>query len=297
MRRSRSALGSPVLPNSPFTTRSSARAIVNDRPDDRTRNGAGEPLASSDDSIIVAYHEICVEPSGYLYAVTARQLEDHLRVLSELIQNSPTKIPPTLITFDDGHISNYNYALPLLEKYSQRAIFFVTAGWTGVRDEVMSWSQLRELITLGHSVASHGWSHVPLTRCPLAEARQELERSKATLEDRLGIAADSISLPHGRWHDALLDLCAQVGYRRVYTSNAWMTSRQRDGVQLYGRLMMRRSTEAAEFRRLLTLGPSGRLFRRAQYGTKELARRMLGDRLYHRLWGLMAGRYDPDAMR
>jgi peptidoglycan/xylan/chitin deacetylase (PgdA/CDA1 family) len=252
---------------------------------------------SSDDSIILAYHEICVEPSGYLYAVTTRQLEDHLQVLSEIERDSATRISPPLITFDDGHISNYERALPLLEKYSQRAIFFVTVGWTGVRDEYMNWPQLRELIALGHGVASHGWSHVPLTRCPLAEARQELERSKAALEDGLGIVADTISLPHGRWHDALLELCAQVGYRHVYTSNAWMTSRQRDGVQLYGRLMIRRSTDAKDFRRLLTLSPSGRFFRRAQYGTKELARRMLGDRLYHRLWGLMAGRYDPDAMR
>jgi peptidoglycan/xylan/chitin deacetylase (PgdA/CDA1 family) len=285
------------LPNSSSITRSSARAIVNDRAKDNPQDGSGEPQVSSDDSIILAYHEICLEPSGYLYAVTTRQLEDHLRVLSEIKHNPASRISPPLITFDDGHISNYDRALPLLEKYSQRAIFFVTVGWTGVRDEYMNWPQLRELIALGHGVASHGWSHVPLTRCPLAEARQELERSKAALEDRLGIVADTISLPHGRWHDALLELCAQVGYRRVYTSNAWMTSRQRDGVQLYGRLMMRRSTDAEDFRRLLTLSPSGRLFRRALYGTKELARRMLGDRLYHRLWGLMAGRYDPDAMR
>lgn len=255
------------------------------------------PGASSNPSMILAYHEISAQASNYIYAVSVRQLEEHLRVSAELCSGEQPKIPAPVVTFDDGHISNYRYALPLLEKYSRRAIFFVTVGWAGIREEFMDWSQLRQLVTLGHGVASHGWSHIPLTRCTPAEAREELRRSKLTLEDRLGIAAEDVSFPHGRWDRSVLGLCAELGYRRVYTSNPWVPCRKQDGVELLGRLMMRRTICAAEFRRLLTLGRTGRAIRHAEYKAKEVLRRILGDRTYHRLWGLMAGRYDPDAMR
>ena len=255
------------------------------------------PGASSNSSMILAYHEISAQPSNYIYAVSVRQFEEHLRMSSELCGGEQAKIPVPVVTFDDGHISNYRYALPLLAKYSRRAIFFVTVGWAGVRDEFMNWSQLRHLVMLGHGVASHGWSHIPLTRCTPAEAREELRRSKLTLEDKLGIAAEDVSFPHGRWDRSVLGLCADLGYRRVYTSNPWVPLRKQDGVELLGRLMMRRTICAAQFRRLLTLGRTGRAIRRAEYEAKEVLRRILGDKTYHRLWGLMAGRYDPDAMK
>lgn len=255
------------------------------------------PGASSNPSMILAYHEISAQASNYIYAVTVRQLEEHLQVSAELCSGEQPKIPAPVVTFDDGHISNYRYALPLLEKYSRRAIFFVTVGWAGIREEFMDWSQLRQLVAQGHGVASHGWSHIPLTRCTPAEAREELRRSKLTLEDRLGIAAEDVSFPHGRWDRSVLGLCAELGYRRVYTSNPWVPCRKQEGVELLGRLMMRRTICAAEFRRLLTLGRTGRAIRHAEYKAKEALRRILGDRMYHRLWGLMAGRYDPDAMR
>ncbi len=241
-------------------------------------------------STTLAYHEVFPEPSQYLYAVTIAQLDEHLRLISTLSAGANPKIPPVEVTFDDGHISNYRNALSALEKNSRRATFFVTAGWTGVRQGFMDWSHLRELVCLGHAVQSHGWSHVPLTGCTPSAAEEELRRSRQVLEDHLGVAVDALSLPHGRWNARVLDLCAQAGYRRVFTSNPWMRPEVRNGIEVRGRLTLWKTTDERRLARLLTLSPGARAARRAQVRAKEMLQRLLGDPLYHRLWCLLARR-------
>ncbi|MGH9775417.1 MAG: XrtA system polysaccharide deacetylase [Candidatus Acidiferrales bacterium] len=281
-----------ALPAEPSAVAQTAVGIL-DREAAPALNGALVPKTAR---VILAYHEVCAEPSPYIYACSREQLTSHLKFLSSTNQGRATIIKPWLLTFDDGHISNYRYALPLLEESSQKAIFFVIVDWMGVRAPYMNWAHLRELVALGHRVASHGWSHLPLTRCSPAQTWEELEKSKLTLEDHLGVAVDSISVPHGRWNNDLLRICAQVGYRHIYTSNAWMRSRPFIETQIHGRFMVRKTTDAAALDRLLNLTPARKLVGRGKYGAKELTRRVIGDQRYHRLWGLFAGRYDPDAM-
>lgn len=246
-------------------------------------------------STTLTYHEVFPEPSPYLYAVTTAQLDEHLRLISELCARANRRIAPVEVTFDDGHISNYRYALSVLAKNSRRAIFFITTEWTGVREDYMSWPQLRELVALGHSVQSHGWSHVPLTHLALREAEQELRRSKQALEDSLGAAVDSLSLPHGRSNRKVLELCARCGFRHVYTSNPWMKTEERYGVRLHGRLTLLQTTDARRLERLLTIGKMARATHELKNHAKELAQRVLGDRLYYRLWR-WAVRFEDEPM-
>src|SRR6202043_315180 len=98
-----------------------------------------------------------------------------------------------VLTFDDREESQFCYGLPLLEKYSVKACFFVNVGFIGQNRIIkgwsqrsMGWPQLRELVRLGHSVQSHGWSHEFLTACSKKELENQLRRSKITLEDGLG---------------------------------------------------------------------------------------------------------------
>lgn len=244
--------------------------------------------------MILTYHEIYELPTGYLYGVTSQQLDAHLRLLGKLSNGTAERFAPLQVTFDDGHVSNFRQALPVLENRSCRAIFFVVAGWTEVSSDYMNWAQLRELVARGHDVQSHGWSHVPLTSCSPHQVREELQRSKQALEEKLGIPVVSISLPHGRWNSRILSLCGEAGYRRVYTSNPWMRPTMRDGVEVQGRLMLRRTMDVENLERLLHLGPTARLARRIEVRAKETVQRLVGDRLYHRLWCFLAGRSESE---
>jgi peptidoglycan/xylan/chitin deacetylase (PgdA/CDA1 family) len=194
------------------------------------------------------------------------------------------------VAFDDGHASQYQHAVPLLRG---SAMFFVTAGWMGSMPGHMSWDQVREIAGLGHEIQSHGWSHKLLTECSDTELKEELERSKATLIDRLGMQVEAISLPGGAWDARTFEACAKAGYRRVYISDPWFGEQERNGVLVIGRLMLRRTTTAGHLKRLLEAEGKPLSSVRFPYQLRQALRASLGDRLYHRLWCLAAN----DAMR
>lgn len=243
---------------------------------------------------VIAYHEITPEASDYAYHVSRAQLETHLRLLTGWRRDGARQGLPVEITFDDGHVSNYEHALPLLQAYGCAATFFVTAGYIQTGPEFMTWEQLRELRALGHQVHSHGWSHLSLTRCSERQLEDELRRSREALEDRLGSRVDAISAPHGRWNRRALTAAARIGYTRFYVSHPWIRPSQRDGVRLIGRLMLRNDVDARRLESLLTAKGARLLARRGRYAVKEAAAALLGERLYFRLWLRLARWRGPD---
>src|SRR5260221_14516941 len=107
----------------------------------------------------------------------------------------------------------------------------------------MTSSQLEQLMSAGHNVQSHAWSHEFLTGCSASQLDYELRNSRKTLEDRLGIGVDSISVPGGRWNATVLEACAAAGYQHVYTSEPMFKPVYEHGVWRHGRLMVRRETQ------------------------------------------------------
>src|SRR5690348_4795804 len=192
---------------------------------------------------VLTYHVIGPQASQYIYSATCEQFDQHLAWLGTLRDNPATKSLFPEITFDDGGTSDHLYAQPLLNKRRCRGKFFVTAGLIGNRSEFMTWDEVRSLSAEGHSVQSHGWSHLLLTRANPTELAHELETSKKQLEDRLGAEISELSLPGGRWNVAVLKACAKAGYKRVYHSNPWVKPELKYGIEFVGRLMVRNSMD------------------------------------------------------
>jgi peptidoglycan/xylan/chitin deacetylase (PgdA/CDA1 family) len=244
-------------------------------------------------SAVLDYHELSPAGSGYRYALSCRQLEDHLELFLQLRQRAAGP-GPLIFSFDDGHISNYTQALPLLEKYSCKAIFFVIVGRIGEQKDFMAWTHLKELVSLGHQVQSHSWSHKFLTECSDCDLREELVRSRETIEDRLAVSCQALSAPHGRWDRRVLRACASAGYRRLYTSDPWSAYLGTLPVKVIGRLIMVQSMDAAHLLNWLTMGHAEVGVRRAEYVLKRSAQRVLGRKLYYRLWARFSGWDGPE---
>jgi peptidoglycan/xylan/chitin deacetylase (PgdA/CDA1 family) len=243
---------------------------------------------------VLAYHELSSEATAYSYALTCRNFESHLQLAAELAENSGDGCPPLVFTFDDGHISNYTSALPLLQKYSSKAIFFVIGSRIGEHKDFMTWEHLRELVALGHRVEAHGWSHRFLTRCSDADLHTELVRSRDVLEDHLGAPVTALSAPHGRWDRRVLKACAAAGYVQLFDSSPWPRRRKRDRMEVVGRLVSVQSLDSARLIHWLTMNRLEAGLRRWQHAAKRSVQSLLGDRLYYRLWARLSGWNGPE---
>jgi peptidoglycan/xylan/chitin deacetylase (PgdA/CDA1 family) len=130
-----------------------------------------------------------------------------------------------LLTFDDGYATLAERAYPVLADLGFTAVTFVVTdhvGGTNTWDARYTWRRLRHLDwdtiarwrARGLEFGSHGATHRRLTWLDDAAARAELERSRATLEARLGAeSGQAVAYPFGATDARVRRLAAAAGYR------------------------------------------------------------------------------------
>ncbi|MBC7951777.1 MAG: polysaccharide deacetylase family protein [Rhodospirillaceae bacterium] len=75
------------------------------------------------------------------------------------------------------------------------------------------------------AVGAHGASHLPLSL--LADPAADLERARQSLATLLPghkPALATLSLPHGRYNDSVMDAARQCGFQLVFTSDAFLNA-------------------------------------------------------------------------
>ena len=96
---------------------------------------AGRPQQS----LFLLYHELR-DGSEYSYVCETTIFERHIDFIVRLRKAENNYLRPE-VTFDDGHISNYEFALPILQSWELVARFFITVGWTGKKPGFMGWRE------------------------------------------------------------------------------------------------------------------------------------------------------------
>jgi peptidoglycan/xylan/chitin deacetylase (PgdA/CDA1 family) len=66
------------------------------------------------------------------------------------------------LSFDDGHGSDFDIVLPLLQEYDIQGTFFVTPNYVGKKG-YMSWGQIKTLSEAGMEIGSHSMNHPYMT--------------------------------------------------------------------------------------------------------------------------------------
>jgi peptidoglycan/xylan/chitin deacetylase (PgdA/CDA1 family) len=247
-------------------------------------------VAASSNRLFFLYHELRAAPSNYSYVIERTAFEQHLDLFLQARTLGNTTLFPE-ITFDDGHLSNYEIALPALAARNLTATFFLTVGWMGTRAGYMDWSQVQSLHTAGQRIGAHGWSHALLTHCDESALQTELQTARLTLEDKLGAAITTMSLPGGRFDQRVLNACKAAGYTHVYTSNP--RAEPTDLPFLIGRLNLRNNTTVETLTQLLDTSSGMLAYLERQDKWKSTLKRTLGDRLYTKLWSTL-NRQEPE---
>jgi len=122
-----------------------------------------------------------------------------------------------VITFDDGHISNYQAAISIKEIINGSADFFINANVVGKKN-FMSWHQLREINQLGMSIQSHSLDHVYLSDLNYEQQLYQLTSSKKRIEDELGSEVTILAPPGGRYNQDTINICKKIGYQHISIS-------------------------------------------------------------------------------
>lgn len=255
------------------------------------RPSSSPPAQTPSPSLYLLYHELRPQPSDYSYVVQCARFESHLDLIRE-VHDAPNHRTLPHVTFDDGHISNYEYALPLLQSRGILAHFFITVGWTGQKPGYMDWPELRSLQQAGHHIGAHGWTHTLLTHCTGKDLEHEISGARFTLEDKLGAPITSMSLPGGRSNARVLDACKAAGYTEIFTSVP--RAEPEPLGRLVGRLNIHGNRTSSWIADLLDPASGVLTSLERQYKLKAAAKALLGDRLYANLWAQL-NREEPEA--
>lgn len=215
--------------------------------------------------VVLMYHGIGAEddkpvPSAERkYLVSDQRLSSQLRLvrqqglfvrpLGELCNpsNPMHHASGVSITFDDGHLSDYTAAYPVLAKSQAPATFFLSTAVVGRRG-YLNWSQIAEMQRAGMSFQSHGHEHVYLTRLPSSLLDVQLRMSKRILEDRLGEPVNFLAVPFGDVNRRVMQAAFAAGYKSVCTSWSWPA---RVGATCVNRVPVYSTTTDREFAKLL----------------------------------------------
>lgn len=159
--------------------------------------------------------------------------------------------PDVRLSFDDSNSSDLEIGLPGLVERGLRATFFVLAGRMG-RPGSLGAGEVRELMSQGMRIGSHGMDHVPWRGLDDTARRRELVDARVRLEDELGRPVDEAALPLGRYDRTLLRHLRGLGYRTVYTSDRRPA---RDGSWLQPRFSVRAGDTAESVRETMLTPP------------------------------------------
>jgi peptidoglycan/xylan/chitin deacetylase (PgdA/CDA1 family) len=90
----------------------------------------------------------------------------------------------------------------------------------GPRTDLLTWEDLRAMSTRGVEIGAHGCTHTTLAALDAEAARDEIRRSKETIERQLGRSCAFFSYPNGTRKDFSFQhqhLLRQAGYRAAVT--------------------------------------------------------------------------------
>ena len=147
----------------------------------------------------------------------------------------------TLLTFDDCFADNFVNALPILNEFKVKAIFFFTPGYLGkvrwgsrakgnwsenrsvdydIPFGFMGLSELHTLLDLGHEIGFHSRTHANLDECSDVELYDEIFTAKQEWEDRLGYAFKTFAYPRGRFDSRMFPIIKSAGYCWAFSTKA-----------------------------------------------------------------------------
>ena len=160
---------------------------------------------------------------------------------------------PVFITFDDGYKANYTDIFPIIKKYNAKITIFLTL--SNIKDEKFTVEMIREMSDSGLvKFESHTLSHPDLSRIKSTDAKltQELEDSKARIEEITGKSVLALAYPYGEFNWKTKEKVKEF-YSFGLSTNSGLHNTNYDLFEIR-RIEINRNTSLEIFKRLVAYG-------------------------------------------
>jgi peptidoglycan/xylan/chitin deacetylase (PgdA/CDA1 family) len=187
---------------------------------------------------ILLYHRIDTPSKADPYYVTPDQFRAQMQALKDWgyttisidrlvdVIHFGGKLParPIVISFDDGDITVYTQAYPIMREFGFKAVNYLVADYVGTPG-YMNVDQLKELSAAGWDTGSHSLTHPDLTTSKQLDWEVVFAREK--LEKLLGVTVDTFAYPFGKTNDDIKGFVAKH-YRAAMGLGVYVTQKRSD---------------------------------------------------------------------
>jgi peptidoglycan/xylan/chitin deacetylase (PgdA/CDA1 family) len=146
------------------------------------------------------------------------------------------------ITFDDGYQNNLHNALPVLQRHGFTATIYAVSSMIGgtnswdrglvTEKPLMNEKDWQAWMAASMDVGSHTRTHADLDKLDEAQALDEIQNSRAELEQTLGCEVRHFCYPYGRYQPKHARMAAQAGYKTATTTRRGRVHSGDDPMQL-----------------------------------------------------------------
>lgn len=128
-----------------------------------------------------------------------QEIEPRSEETIQVPKTSPSDEKLAIINFDDGWLSQYDNAKPILDKYQFKGTFYIVCDYVEGKNK-MTWEQIHALDNEGHEIGSHTMGHENLDSISADAKIHEIVASKKCIEEE-GINVNSFSYPFNSGDD------------------------------------------------------------------------------------------------
>lgn len=173
---------------------------------------------------ILLYHHIDYDNNSERYNVHPDRFAEQMQALADwgytaitvtdliLAITEGNELPPRpiVITFDDGHLSVFENAFPVMLEHGFPGVTYVVARWLKAED-FTGVEELNEMMAAGWEVGSHSTTHADISK-DTSLTNYEVLQSKKILEEALSTPINTFAYPFGAFKNLIGDRVRRYGY-------------------------------------------------------------------------------------
>jgi peptidoglycan/xylan/chitin deacetylase (PgdA/CDA1 family) len=133
----------------------------------------------------------------------------------------PLPPKPIIFTFDDAYADNYQFALPLMQKYGFTGTIFVPTQFVDEgRADYMNWDELMAMRDDGWRLEPHTKDHAEVDNRPRDFLVYQIYGSMETLQYHLGYQPRFFAYPGGKYDEKAIGILKEIGFWGAVTTGA-----------------------------------------------------------------------------